>query len=168
VDLGLTVTLEAPGSPAVTTPLPKQDVHESLRFALLKARDGGITFGDGDAATTKPRAVAVISGYSDLEFVGSGKNVKEIDWVVIAEDQASPRLSKACTFKEGTSTLKVFDASAVAFDRRTGAKIAERVIQASDECPMFVMVNKDDNSAKATVDQKDVVAFARAVWSKAK
>ena len=168
IDLGLTVTLEAPGAPAVTTPLPKQDVREALRFALLKARDGGLSFGEGDAPSGKPRAVAVVSGYSDLDFVGNGKNVKEVDWVVIAEDQPSPRLSKPCAFKEGTSTLKVFDANAVVLDRRTGAKIAEQVIKASDECPMFVMVNKDDNSAKTSVDQKDVLAFARSAWSKVK
>ncbi len=168
IDLALTVTLEAPGAPAVTTPLPKQDVRESLRFALLKARDGGMSFGEGDTPAAKPRAVAVVSGYSDLDFVGNGKNVKELDWVVIAEDQPSPRLTKQCAFKEGTSALKIFDANAVALDRRTGAKITEQVIKASDECPMFVMVNKDDNSAKATVDQKDVLAFARAAWSRAK
>lgn len=168
VDLALTVTLEAPGSPAVTTPLPKQDVRESLRFAFLKARDGGLSFGEGDVAAAKPRAVAVVSGYSDLEFIGAGKSVKEVDWVVIAEDQPSPRLSKPCAFKEGSSTLKIFDANAVALDRRTGAKIAEQVIKASDECPMFVMVNKDDNSAKASVEQKDVLAFARSALSKAK
>jgi hypothetical protein len=167
IDLGLTVTLEAPGAQAVTTPMPKQDVKESLRAALLKAKDG-LSFGEGDTAAQKPRAVAVISGYSDLDFIGAGKNLKDVDWVVIAEDQPAPRLSKTCNFKEGPSTLKVFDASAVALDRRTGAKVAEQVIKASDECPMFVMVSKEDNSAKASVDQKDVVAFARAALSKAK
>ena len=167
IDLGLTVTIQAPGAAAVTTPLPKQDVKESLRFALLKARDG-LSFGDGDVAAAKPRSVAVISGYSDLEFVGSGKNLKEVDWVVIAEDQPAPRLTKTCNFKEGPSTLKVFDANAVALDRRSGAKLAEQVIKASDECPMFVMVSKEDNSAKATINQKDVVSFARAALGKAK
>ena len=168
IDLGLTVTIQSPGTTEVTTPLPKQDVKESLRFALLKARDGGVTFGADDVAASKPRGVAVISGYSDLEFVGSGKNVPELDWVVIADDQPAPRLTKTCNFKEGASALKVFDANAVALDRRTGAKISEHVIKASDECPMFVLVNKDDNSAKSSVDQKDVVAWARATLTKAK
>jgi hypothetical protein len=167
IDLGLTVTIQAPGAAAVTTPMPKEDVKDSLRFALLKARDG-LSFGDGDAAAAKPRAVAVISGYSDLEFIGGGKNLKEVDWVVIADDQPAPRLTKTCNFKEGPSALKVFDATAVALDRRTGAKLAEQVIKASDECPMFVMVSKEDNSAKATIDQKDVVAFARSALQKAK
>jgi hypothetical protein len=167
IDLGLTVTIEAPGAAAVTTPLPKQDVKDSLRSALLKARDG-LSFGDGDVAAAKPRSVAVISGFSDLEFIGSGKNLKEVDWVAIAEDQPTPRLTKTCQFKEGPSSLKVFDANAVILDRRSGSKIAEQVLKASDECPMFVMVSKEDNSAKANIDQKDAIAFARAALTKAK
>jgi hypothetical protein len=168
IDLGLSVTIEAPGTNAVTTPMPKQDVKESLRAALLKARDGGVSFGAGDSAAGKPRGIAVISGYSDLDFVGSGKSVKELDWVVLAEDQPTPRETKTCKFKEGAAALKVFDANATVLDRRTGAKIAQQVIKASDECPMFALVDKADNSAKSTINLQDAVAFARLSWAKAR
>lgn len=161
IDLELEVSLTPPGAAPTTLKLPKQNVKESLRFALLKARDGGVTFAADDTAAGKPRAAAVISGYSDLDFVGSAKSVKELDWVVVAEDQPEPRTSKSCRFKEGPSTLKVFDATAVAYDRRTGQKLAEQVVRASDECPMFAMVHKEDNSTKNTVSAKDVLAWAR-------
>src|ERR1041385_3990853 len=129
VDLGLELRIEPPGGPPVTTKLPKQDVKESLRFALLKARDGGLGFGASDVPAGKPRGLAVVSGYSDLDFVGSAKNMMEVDWVVVAEDRKEPRTTKTCSFKEGPSTLKVYDADAVAFDRRTGERRGEQVVK---------------------------------------
>jgi hypothetical protein len=163
IDVDVEISITPPGAPAQTTKLQKQDVKESLRFALLKARDGGVTFAADDAAAAgKPRGAAVIAGYSDLDFVGSAKTVKELDWVVIAEDQKAPRGTKSCKFKEGSSTLKIIDADAIAYDRRTGQKVGQTVLKASDECPMFALVNKDDNSTKSTVNARDAVAWARA------
>lgn len=161
VEVGIELSLEPPGAPVAKTRLPKQDLKDSLRFALSKARDGGLTFGAGDVAAPKVRSVAVIGGYSDLEFIGSGKGVTDIDRVVLAENQKDPRTTVTCTFKEGTSTLKVFDASVVVFDRRTGSKVKDHVLQASPRCPMFAFVDKTDNSTKSTVMMKDVVAWAR-------
>lgn len=167
VELDLDLTVEVPGAQPVTSKLQKQDVKDGVRAALLKARDGGMTFTAEDAAGPKPRGVAVLSGYSDLEFVGAAKNVLELDWVAIAEDQKEPRGTKQCQFKEGPSTLKMFDAAAVIVERRTGKVVAEQVLKASDECPMFALVDKTDNSTKNSVAQKDVVAWARGELAKA-
>jgi hypothetical protein len=161
IDVELEVSITPPGAPAATTKLQKQNVAESLRFALLKARDGGVSFDADDVASGKPRGAAVISGYSDLDFVGAAKVVKELDWIVVAEDQTAPRETKSCTFKEGKSTLKVFDANVVAYDRRTGAKTGQQVLKASSECPSFAFISKKDNSTKSSVAAKDVVAWAR-------
>ena len=168
IDLDLDLSIEVPGAPAVTAKLPKQDVKESLRAALMKARDGGLSFGAGDEAAAKPRGAAVVSGYSDLDFVGAAKNVNEIDWVVIAENDKEPRATKTCQFKEGPVSLQLFDAKAVVVERRTGKQVAQKVIKASDQCPMFAYVDKTTNSTKNTVDQKDVVDFGRTELSKAK
>jgi len=167
VELDLDLSLEVPGAQPVTTKLQKQDVKDGVRFALLKARDGGLTFGPGDEAAAKPRGVAVLSGYSDLEFLGSAQTLLEVDWVAIAEDQKQPRATKQCQFKEGASTLKLFDSSAVIVERRSGKVVAEQTLKASDECPMFALVDKSDNSTKNSVAQKDVVAWARAELAKA-
>lgn len=161
IDLALDVSITPPGGPAATTKLQKQNVKESLRFALLKARDGGVSFGADDVADGKPRGAAVLAGYSDLDFVGGAKVIQELDWVVVAENQAAPRTTKTCTFKEGPTTLKIIDANVVAYDRRTGEKMSDGVIQASSECPMIAFVDKQDKSTKNTVAPKDVVAWAR-------
>jgi hypothetical protein len=161
IDLELDVSITPPGAPAATTKLQKQNVKESLRFALLKARDGGVSFGANDVADGKPRGAAVLAGYSDLDFVGGAKVVQELDWVVVAENQAAPRTTKSCTFKEGPTTLKIIDANVVAYDRRSGEKVGEQVIQASSECPMIAFVDKHDKSTKNTVAPRDVVAWAR-------
>ncbi len=161
IDLELEVSITPPGAPTATTKLQKQNVAESLRFALLKARDGGVSFGVDDAADGKPRGAAVIAGYSDLGFVGSAKLLKELDWIVVAENQAAPRATKTCSFKEGPTTLKIFDANVTAYDRRSGEKVGEQVIPASAECPMFALVDKQDNSTKNSVATRDVVAWAR-------
>ncbi len=79
-----------------------------------------------------------------------------------AGDQKEPRAVKTCSFKQGRSTLKLFDASATVVDRRTGKTVAQRVLKASSECPMFAYINKEDNSTKKSVERKDVVAYARA------
>jgi hypothetical protein len=161
IDLELEVSITAPGGATVTTKLQKQNVKESLRFALLKARDGGVGFGADDVASGKPRGAAVVAGYSDLDFVGPAKLVKELDWVVVAEDQATPRETKSCTFKEGPATLKVLDANVTAYDRRSGDKVGQQVLKASSECPSFAFVSKPDNSVKNSVPARDVVAWAR-------
>lgn len=158
IDLDLELRVEVPGAAPATTKLQKRDVKEGLRAALVRARDGGVTFGPGDEARGKPRGAVVLSGYSDLDFIGGAKALQEIDWVIIAEDQKEPRAVKTCAFKQGRSTLKLFDATATVIDRRTGKTLAERVLKAGSECPMFAFVNKEDNS----VDRKDVVACARA------
>ncbi|HVJ21104.1 MAG TPA: hypothetical protein VM686_37090 [Polyangiaceae bacterium] len=168
VDLDLELSIEVPGAQPITSKLQKQDVKDGVRFALLKARDGGVTFASsGDEAAAKPRGVAVLSGYSDLEFLGSAQTLLEVDWVAIAEDQKEPRTTKQCQFKEGPSTLKLFDSSAVIVERRSGKVVAEQTLKASDECPMFALVDKTDNSTKNSVAQKDVVAWARAELAKA-
>lgn len=161
IDLELDVSITPPGAPAVTTKLQKQNVKESLRSALLKARDGGVSFGADDVPDGKPRGAAVIAGYTDLDFVGGARLVKELDWVVVAENQATPRTTKTCTFKEGPTTLKILDANVVAYDRRSGEKVGQQVIPASSECPMIAFVDKNDKSTKNTVAAKDVVAWAR-------
>src|SRR5262249_49446150 len=81
--------------------------------------------------------------------------------VIIAEDQPKPRTTKSCSFKEGPTTLKIIDADAVAYDRRSGQKVGQTVLKASDECPMFAMVSKDDNSTKSTINARDAVSWAR-------
>jgi len=161
VDLGLELSITPPGAPATTTKLQKQNVKESVRLALLKARDGGVSFGADDQPDGKPRGAAVISGYSDLDFVGSAKLLKELDWVIVAENQPTPRASKTCNFKEGPTTLKIFDAKATAYERRSGEKVGEQVIEASSECPMIAFVDKQDKSTKNNVAARDVVAWAR-------
>jgi hypothetical protein len=167
VELDLDLTLEVPGAQPVTTKLQKQDVKDGVRFALLKARDGGVSFTPDDQPAPQPRGAAVLSAYSDLEFVGNAKTLLELDWVAIAEDQKEPRGTKQCQFKEGPSTLKMFDAAATIVDRRSGKVIAEQTLKASDECPMFALVDKTDNSTKNSVAQKDVVAWARTELAKA-
>jgi hypothetical protein len=168
VDLDLDLSIEVPGAQPATTKLQKQDVKDGVRFALLKARDGGVTFASsGDQAAAKPRGVAVLSGYSDLEFLGNAQTLLEVDWVAIAEDQKEPRATKQCKFREGPSTLKLFDSTAVIVERRSGKVVAEQTLKASDECPMFALVDKTDNSTKNSVAQKDVVAWARAELGKA-
>lgn len=166
IDVDLEVSITPPGAPTATVKLQRQDLKDSLRFALLKARDGGVLFGADDEASGKPRGAAVLAGYSDLDFVGSAKILKELDWIVVAEDQPQPRISKSCAFKQGATTLKVFDANATAYNRRTGEKLSSAVIKASDECPVFAMVNKQDNTTKNTVASKDVVAWARDTLAK--
>jgi hypothetical protein len=167
VDLGLELRVELPGAQPATTKLQKQDVKDGVRAAFARARDGGVTFGPGDEAAGKPRGAVVLSGYSELDYIGGAKVLPDVDWVVIAEDQKEPRAVKTCSFKQGTSTLKLFDATATVIDRRTGKRLAERVLKASSECPMFAYVNKEDNSAKRSVDRKDVVAYARSELAKA-
>jgi hypothetical protein len=168
IDLDLELRVEVPGAPVAMTKLQKQDVKEGLRAALARARDGGVTFGAGDEAGRKARGAAVLSGYSDLDFIGAAKALHEVDWVVIAEDQKEPRATKTCPFKQGPATLKLFDASATVIERRTGKTLAERVLKAGSECPMFAFISKEDNSAKNNVQRKDVVAYARAELAKAK
>ncbi|HEX2875636.1 MAG TPA: hypothetical protein VHP33_30500 [Polyangiaceae bacterium] len=166
IDVDLEVSITPPGAPTATVKLQRQNLKDSLRFALLKARDGGVSFGADDEANGKPRGAAVLASYSDLDFVGSAKVLKELDWIVVAEDQPQPRISKSCAFKQGATTLKVFDANVTAYNRRTGEKLSSGVIKASDECPMFAMVNKQDNTTKNTVATKDVVAWARDALAK--
>lgn len=161
VELGQEVSIEVPGSPRATTRLPKQDVKAGLRLALVKARDGGVSFGPADTPQAKPRGAAVLSSYSDLDFVGSARTLEEIDWVAIAEDAKQPRAVKTCQFKQGPSQLELIDANVVVVERRTGKKLTEKVLRASDECPMFAFVDKQDNSAKSTVLAKDVTAWVR-------
>ena len=161
IDLELEISITLPGAATATTKLQKQNVAESVRLALLKARDGGVSFGADDVGEGKPRGAAVISGYSDLDFVGAAKVLKDLDWIVVAENQAAPRTTKSCTFKEGPSTLKIFDANVTAYDRRSGEKVAEHVLQASAECPMIALIDKQDNSTKNSVASRDVVAWAR-------
>ena len=166
IDVELEVSITPPGAPTATIKLQRQDLKDSLRFALLKARDGGVSFSADDEASGKPRGAAVLASYSDLDFVGAAKVLKELDWIVVAEDQPQPRTSKSCAFKQGATTLKVFDANVTAYNRRTGEKLSSGVIKASEECPMFAMVNKQDNTTKNTVATKDVVAWARDALAK--
>ncbi|MBN2194098.1 MAG: hypothetical protein JW751_14880 [Polyangiaceae bacterium] len=168
VEVGIELELEPPGAPIAKTTLPAQNLKDSLRFALIKARDGGLSFGTNDQPSGKARSAAVIAGYSDLEFIGSGKGVAEVDWVVLAENRQAPRTTKKCTFKEGPVTLQVFDASVLIFERRTGTTVEEQVLKASEKCPMFAMVNKAEKTTKNTVNIKDVVAWARGKLGKAK
>lgn len=167
IALDVDLSIEFPGSPAAATKLQNQEVKDGVRFALLRARDGAVNFGTGDEPARKPRSAAVLSGYSDLEFIGKGKTLYDVDWVVIAEDQKEPSATKSCAFKEGKATLKLFDASAIVIERRTGKKLAEHMLKPSGECPMFAFIDKNDNSTKKSVDQKDVVAWARAELAKA-
>ena len=161
VELGQDVSIEAPGSPVATTKLPKQNVKDGLRAALAKARDGGMTFGASDVAAGKPRGVAVLSAYSDLDFVGAAKTLEEVDWVALAEDAKQPRAVKTCEFKQGASQVKLIDANVLVVERRTGKKITEKVLPASDECPRFAFVDKKENSAKNTVGSKEVTTWVR-------
>jgi hypothetical protein len=167
VDLDLELSVEVPGAHPATTKLRPQDLKDGVRFALLKARDGGTTFGPGDQAAAKPRGVAVVSGYSDLEFLGQAQTLLEVDWVAIAEDQKEPRTTKQCKFREGPTALKLFDSSAVIVERRSGKVVAEQTLKASDECPTIALVDGNTNSAKKSVAQKDVVDWARAELAKA-
>lgn len=166
IDLGFELTIAVPGAQPVSTKLKKQDVKEGVRFALLKARDGGVSFGPGDSASPKPRGVAVVSGYSDLEFLGHASSVLELDWVAIAENKEQPRATKTCSYKEGPSTLKIMDADVTIYDRRTAAKLAQTVLEAKSDCPMFAFIDKSDNSSKNTVDQNQVVAWVRSEFAK--
>jgi hypothetical protein len=168
VDLELELRIEVPGANPLTAKLPKQDVKDGVRFALSKARDGGVTLGPGDDAASKPRGIGVLSGYLDLDFIGSAKKLTELDWVAIVENQNEPRTVKSCPFKTGPVTLKVFDATAILVDRRTSKKITERVLRGSDKCPTFALVNKADNTSMNTVAAKDITAWARAELAKAK
>lgn len=161
IELDLSLSIEVPGSPAASTKLPKQDVKEGLRLDFLKARDGGTTFGTDDAPAPRPRGVAVVSGYSDLEFIGAAKRLTDVDWVAIAENQKNPRTKKTCSFKEGPATLKIIDADVLLIDRRSGQKITSGVLKASDECPSFAFIDKADNSAKSTINKSDAVTWAR-------
>jgi hypothetical protein len=161
VELGQEVSIEAPGSPVATTKLPKQNVKDGLRAALAKARDGGMTFGASDVAAGKPRGVAVLSAYNDLDFIGVARTLEEVDWVAVAEDAKQPRGVKTCQFKQGPSQVKLVDANVLVVERRTGKKVTEKVLPASDECPMFAFVDKQDNTAKNTVGSTDVTAWVR-------
>ena len=160
VELDVPIQIDA-GGLTVATKLPKQDIKESLRFALARARDGGLRFGPDDVPAAKVRSIAVVAGYSDLDFVGSGTAVTDVDQVAIAEDQPQPRKSKVCNFSKGAATLKIHDSTVTLIDRRTGEKLRSTVLKGSEDCPMFAMVSKDDNSAKATVPARDVTAWAR-------
>jgi hypothetical protein len=168
VDLDLDLRIQVPGAEPVALRLPKQDVKDGVRFALSKARDGGVSFGAGDDPLGKPRGMGVVAGYQDLEFIGTAKKLTEIDWVAIVLNQNEPRTVKSCQFKTGPVTLKVFDATALIVDRRTSKKISERVLRGSDACPMFTLVNTADNTSMNTVAAKDATAWARAELAKAK
>ena len=168
VDLDLDLRIQVPGAEATFAKLPKQDVKEGVRFALSKARDGGVSFGAGDQPSSKPRGMGIVAGYLDLEFIGTAKRLTEIDWVAIVLNQNEPRMVKSCQFKTGPVTLKVFDATALIVDRRTSKKISERVLRGSDACPMFTLVNTADNTSMNTVAAKDATAWARAELAKAR
>jgi hypothetical protein len=161
VDLKVPITIEITGSALVTTELPKQTVKDGVRAALLRARDGGFTLGPTDKAQGKPRGAALLSGSSDVEFIGTAKTLLEVDWVAVGEEPERPRASKSCNFKEGPITVELFDAKTTIVERRSGRKVAEKVILARNECPKFALIDMTNRSAKRSADKDDLVAWVR-------
>lgn len=159
VDLGLEVVVQPAGGTATKVRLQKQDVKEGLRGAFVRARDGGIDFGPGDTAAAKPRGIAVLGGYSDLDFVGTARTLQEIDLVALAEEVKPPRAGRRCAFEKGEASLELKDAHVTLFERRTGKRLEETTLRASDECPRFAFVK--DGKASSTVPASEAVTWAR-------
>jgi hypothetical protein len=161
VDLKVPISIEIAGSAPVATELPRQTVKDCVRAALLRARAGGFTLGPTDKAQGKPRGAALLSGASDIEFIGTAKTLLEVDWVAVGEEPERPRASKSCNFKEGPITVELFDAKTTILERRSGKKVAEKLIPARNECPTFALIDMTNRSAKRSADKDDLAAWVR-------
>ncbi len=161
VDLKVPITIELAGAAPVTTDLPKQTVKDAVRAALLRAQGGGWSIGSADTPQGKPRGAAIVSGESGLDFVGAARTLYEVDWVAIAEEPAQPRASKSCNFKDGPVTVDLFDAKTTIVERRSGRKVAEKIVAARSECPKFALIDQAKRSAKRSVDKDDIVVWVQ-------
>lgn len=164
IDLGLQVSIEAPKSKKLAFKIPPQRVAGAIVHALHRARDGGVRFGKEPALTGKPKSIAVLS-YSSFDVVGQARLVRDIDWVVFHEKQASPRTTRTCQFKKhGGIPVDYFAASAYLVDRRTGKQIATTTLQPSMDCPMFTFIR--GGRATSTVGITEVTRWAREMLAK--
>jgi hypothetical protein len=161
IDLKVPITIELLGRAPVTTDLPKQVTKPSVRAAFGRAKLGGVTLGPTDKGQGKPRGAALISGDSDLELIGTPRTLYEVDWVAIGEEPAQPRASKSCSFKDGPVTVELFDAKTTILERRSGRKVADKIVAARNECPKFALIDQATRSAKRSADKDDIVAWVR-------
>jgi hypothetical protein len=167
VDLRVPVVVVPPEHAPAATMLPALDVRGTLRLLLLQVRRGGLTFGANDTPLEKPRGVAVVSGKLDLNFVGTGKTTRELDWIAVAEDQNEPSGRKSCIYEiGGLGLIRFYDTDMTLFDRRSGKKIGSGVIHKRPECPGATFIDQE-RWAHSSVPTQDIIRWTESQLKKA-
>lgn len=115
------------------------EVTKALSQKLQGAMKGPVTFGKGDEAPPKPRALADVTG-SSLTLYGDGPGVRSID--LVADGDYTTRTSSCGTYRNTATGVVVSigremnDKKYTIYERRTGKVVGSRFFRAPlPECP---------------------------------
>ncbi|MEO1270476.1 MAG: hypothetical protein AAFX99_20505 [Myxococcota bacterium] len=166
VDLGLKIVIDMPGYKPINEKLPPQTAKSAVGAMLAQVRDKPVTFTGEPKDTGRKPAMAMVEGetsMSSFKVLGPAERVWDIDLVGISTKQESDRtrLCKGYDKAPEGVTIKMVDAKVELYDRRSGDLLTESVVKARNACPSFVMINRDDMSAKTYASTRNIESWFR-------
>jgi hypothetical protein len=143
------------------------EIGKALGLKLKGAMKGPVSFGKGDEAPPKPRAIVDITG-STFKLYGDGPGPKAID--LVADSDFITRTSSCGTYRNSVTGVIVSigremnDQKYTIYERRTGKVVGSRFFRAPlPECPETLT---QEQTVTSYVDSSEVDAYLQTLVGK--
>jgi hypothetical protein len=161
VDPGASIEVSWPDTKPFSAKVPRLKVRLAADGALEDIAKAPVAFKGEPAADGKVDSILLldINGHID-EVIGSGKTLQDVDLIAAGEHIKTDRSKKCTGYEKGDIELHMVDRNLVAYDRRTGNKVQEKLFKGKEECPSVAFVSKD-NKSDAWPDTDEMVAWLK-------
>ncbi|MDP3157074.1 MAG: hypothetical protein Q8N23_30665 [Archangium sp.] len=136
-DIAVTITI--PGREVVSVVTPRHELSTWFSVSFMVDDSKGLRFGASDTAPHAAGRRTVVYPAGATKYFGPGKQLRDIDWVVIQDTLAEPEDPVSCTYAgfNGARFQVLLEREVKAlsiFDRRTGKRLSGKRFVSPADC----------------------------------